>query len=116
MRSALLLTSALTLTIPSLGACGSRETSVLRTCAQCGVIRAIQTYQAWGPLTEPAIPGAITELSATSEFFQSHETHPAFNIRIKMDRGGARDVTVVSTDGLRVGDRVELLNERVNGI
>jgi len=100
---------------PALSGCTSSEaSSLLCTCAQCGVIRSIDSRMAWGdPPAESTVGGAIIEHElAPAAMFRREETHTIYSVRIRMDRGGARDVMLGSRGDLHVGDRVEIRDGR----
>ena len=101
-----------------LSGCNSSEASILTTCAQCGVIRSIDSRTAWGePPAESAVSGAIIKQElAPAGMFRQAETHTLYAVRIRMDRGGARDVMLGSCGKLHVGDRVEILDGRLEQI
>jgi hypothetical protein len=101
---------------PALDGCSTSEaSSLLCSCAQCGVIRSIDTLTAWGdPPAESAVGGAIIERPiAPPGMFRRAETHTVYTVRIRMDRGGARDVMLGARGDLHVGDRVEIREGRV---
>jgi hypothetical protein len=102
--------------MPALSSCSSSEaSSLLCTCAQCGVIRSIDSRTAWGdPPAESAVSGAIIEHPIVPPgMFRRAETHTIYTVRIRMDRGGARDLMVGARGELHVGDRVEIRDGRV---
>ena len=98
--------------------CSSSEASILTTCAQCGVIRSIDSRTAWGePPPESAVEGAIIgHPISQAGMFGRTGTHTFYAVRIRMDRGGARDVMLGSCGELHVGQRVEIRDGRLEQI
>ena len=102
--------------MPALSACTTSEASnLVFTCAQCGAIRSIDPRTAWGDApVESAVNGAIIQQAIMpAGMFRRAETHTIYVVRIRMDRGGARDVMLGARGELHVGDRVEIRDGRV---
>ena len=82
----------------TLGACASPVKAPLTladSCEHCGVIQSINARSI------DARPPA------------GGESRTAYELRVRMDDGGLRNVTVASAEGLREGDRVEIESRRV---
>ena len=110
---------------------------IVSQCEQCGRIESIQPRAAEGKASTMAtIAGAIvggvvghqfgsgrgqdaaTVGGAVAGGYAGHElskqgSHTVYDMTIRMDRGDLRTMTVGNIDGLREGDRVQILADRV---
>ena len=89
--------------ITSILASGCSLEAAVVNCAQCGEIRAIAPRPASRDIGLPS--DAPHAMYAGAEM--------VYYVRVRMDRGGSRDFVLPSRDGLRVGDRVELRDDKL---
>lgn len=82
--------------------CGCGLGAAMESCPDCGQVR----------LIEPRVARDIRLYTTAPEPYRVGDADTAtlpvvFHVRVRMDRGGARDFTL-SRANLRVGDRVEI--------
>jgi hypothetical protein len=75
--------------------------AAMAQCAQCGQIRSIEARELRSDIRMPSLAPLARVGSAGGGTM-------VYDIRVRMDRGGSRDIVIASRAGLRVGDRVEI--------
>lgn len=101
LSRSVLSTLALGLLALALNACGLE--AALEACADCGEVRSIESrvVHRIGLYTSARQAYVASDAGGAAQLI-------VFHVRVRMDRGGARDFTLQRAD-LQVGDRVEIL-------